>query len=135
MSGYIEKVIVSAGVWPQFYVQWRSDIARLGHTGACPLATRGRAPPVQARNRIICADSIIVDRKSGTTLTLRKFAVSHFRYNLRTDLGCYKIFWGRSPQTPLNASALCAQVRTHVRTVLMLCPSIDGVLATSLFYV
>ena len=43
-----------------------SGIARLGHTGACALATRGRAPvtrghaapPVQVRNRIIGTDSI-----------------------------------------------------------------------------
>ena len=33
-------------------------------------------PPVQVRNRIFGADSIIVDRKSGTTLTVRASAVN-----------------------------------------------------------
>ena len=42
-----------------------SGVARLGHTGACALATRGRAPPVQVSMRIIGADSITVDRKLG----------------------------------------------------------------------
>ena len=42
-----------------------SGVARLGHTGARALATRGRAPPVGML--IIGADStcIVVDRKSG----------------------------------------------------------------------
>ena len=42
-----------------------SGVARLGHTGACALATGGRAPPVQVRIQIIGTDSIVVDRESG----------------------------------------------------------------------
>ena len=52
-----------------------SGVARLRHTGARALATRGRAPPVQVRNWFIGTDSIVVDCKSGATLTVRKFAV------------------------------------------------------------
>ena len=65
-----------------------SGVVRLGHTGARALATRGRAlvsrarqiktrlahetshaPPMHVRNRIIGADSIVVDHESGATLT------------------------------------------------------------------
>ena len=42
-----------------------SGVARLGHTGAHALATRGCAPAVQVCIRIIGADSIVVDRESG----------------------------------------------------------------------
>ena len=38
---------------------YTSGVARLGHTGPRALATRGRTPPVQVRNQIIGADSII----------------------------------------------------------------------------
>ena len=53
-----------------------SGVARLGHTGACSLATRGHAPPVQVCNRIIGADSVVVDHKLGATLAIHEFAVS-----------------------------------------------------------
>ena len=46
--------------------QQSSGVAKLGHTGARALATRGHAPPVEVSMRIIGADSIIVDRTSGT---------------------------------------------------------------------
>ena len=59
-----------------------SGVARLGHTWACALATRGHAPPVQIRNRIIDADSIVVDRKLCATITVREFAVNDLRYSL-----------------------------------------------------
>ena len=39
---------------------YTSGVARLGHTGPRALATRGRTPPVQVRNQIIGADSIIL---------------------------------------------------------------------------
>ena len=39
-----------------------SGVARLGHTGARALATRGGAPPVQVSMQIISADISIVDR-------------------------------------------------------------------------
>ena len=42
-----------------------SGVARLGHTGAHALATKGRAPLVQVRMRIIGTDSIVIDRESG----------------------------------------------------------------------
>ena len=56
---------LEASCHPTFFNIAGSGVARLGHTGARALATRGRAPPVQIRNRIIGADSIAVDRKSG----------------------------------------------------------------------
>ena len=111
------------------------DVARLGHTGARGLATRGCAPPVQVCNQIIGTGSIIVECKSGTTLIIHEFAVTYNApwYSLRTNMGGCKIqnFWS-SPQTPLNASALCTEVRTNVHSVPMLCPTIDVVLATPL---
>ena len=48
-----------------------SGVARLGHTEAHVLATRGRAPPVQVSMQIIGADSSIVDRESGTKQSLK----------------------------------------------------------------
>ena len=42
-----------------------SGVARLEHTGAHALATKGHAPLVQVRMRIISANSIIIDRESG----------------------------------------------------------------------
>ena len=66
-----------------------SGVARLGQTGAHTLATRGRAPSMQVRNRIIGTDSIVVDRKSSATLTVRELAVSDLQYSLRANLeGC-----------------------------------------------
>ena len=92
--------------------QQSSGVAKLGHTGARALATRGHAPPVEACIRIIGADSIIVDRTSGTqrswnrtaqymyryvypqnyeshTLIIREFAVTYtaLLYGLGTNLG------------------------------------------------
>ena len=47
-----------------------SGVARLGHTGARALATRGRAPPVQICMQIIIGnDSIVVDRESSAKLS------------------------------------------------------------------
>ena len=112
-----------------------SGVARLGHTGACTLATRGRAPPVLVHNQIVCGDNIVVDCKSGATLTIHKFAVSGLWYSLRTNLGDCTIpknFRGAAPRPSLNAAALCAEVCTNVRSVPMLCPSIGGVLAMPL---
>ena len=43
-----------------------------------------------------------------------------------------KTFLGEQPQTHLNATTICAEVPTKVRSVHMLCPSIDSVLATPL---
>ena len=42
-----------------------SGVARLEHTGAHALATRGRAPLVQVCMRIIGANSIVIDHESG----------------------------------------------------------------------
>ena len=42
-----------------------SGVARLGHTGARAIATRGRALPVQVSMRIVGAESVVVDRESG----------------------------------------------------------------------
>ena len=42
-----------------------SGIARLGLTGACALATKGHALPVQVCMQIISTDVSIVDRESG----------------------------------------------------------------------
>ena len=106
-----------------------SGVARLGHTGAHALATRGRAPPVQVCNQIISADGIVVDRKTGTTLTvyasLPYVTYTAPQYSLRTDC---KFFSGRAPPPPLRA-----EDHTNVHSVPMLCPTIDAVLATPLF--
>ena len=42
-----------------------SGIARLGHTGARALATRGCAPPVQALWKIIGAECTVINRELG----------------------------------------------------------------------
>ena len=44
----------------------------------------------------------------------------------------FKTFLGEQSPDPLNASALCTEVRTNVHSVPMLCPSIDVVLAMPL---
>ena len=108
-----------------------SGVARLRHTGARALATRGRAPPVQVRNLFIGTDSIVVICKSGATLTVRIFDVSNLQYSIRTNLGGCKIL-EKQPPDPLNAAALCVEVRTNVCHVPMLCRNIDGVLPTPL---
>ena len=64
---------------------YTSGVARLGHTGARALATRGRAPPVRVCNQIISADCIVVDRKSGATLTVRE-SYTPPRYSLKNRL-------------------------------------------------
>ena len=51
------------GVFIVFSLLQGSGVARLGHTGAHALATRGCAPPVQV---CIGTDSIIVNRESAT---------------------------------------------------------------------
>ena len=42
-----------------------SGVAKLGHTGAGALATRGRAPPVQALLKIIGAKCTVINRELG----------------------------------------------------------------------
>ena len=42
-----------------------SGVAKLGHTGALALATRGCAPPVQALLKIIGADYTVINRELG----------------------------------------------------------------------
>ena len=42
-----------------------SGVAKLGHTGARALATRGCAPPVQALLKIIGAECTIINRELG----------------------------------------------------------------------
>ena len=64
----------------KYYICLCSGVARLGHTGARALASRGRAPPVQVRNRIIGADSIVVDRKSGTERSQNRTAQYRYVY-------------------------------------------------------
>ena len=60
------------------YLPVHSGVARLGHTGACALATRGRAPPVLVHTQIIVADSSIVDRKSGAKQFRNQTAQYHY---------------------------------------------------------
>ena len=100
-----------------------SDVARLGHTGAHALATRGCTTPVQI---CISADSIIVDYRSGAkSLQIKRRSIAMFIHrimslvcasllyirvtyialqdSLRTDLGDCKIpkVSGRAcPRTP-----------------------------------
>ena len=54
-----------------------SGVARLGHTGAHALATRGCAPPVQV---CIGADSIVVDRESGAKRSSNQTAQYRYVY-------------------------------------------------------
>ena len=42
-----------------------SGVAKLGHTGARVLATRGCAPPVQALLKILGAECIVINRELG----------------------------------------------------------------------
>ena len=42
-----------------------SGVAKLGHTGARALATRGYAPPVQVLLKMIGAECTIINRKLG----------------------------------------------------------------------
>ena len=42
-----------------------SGVAKLGHTGARALATRGSAPPVQALLKIIDAECTVINRELG----------------------------------------------------------------------
>ena len=42
-----------------------SGVAKLGHTGARALATRGCAPPVQALLKIIGAECTVINRELG----------------------------------------------------------------------
>ena len=79
-----------------------SGVARLGHTGARALATRGRAPPVQICIRTICADSIVVDPESGAKRTWNRTAQYHPQnYESRT----LTVRRENLSQTPFNASA------------------------------
>ena len=57
-----------------------SGIARLGHTGARALATRGCAPPVQAFIQIIGAESIVVDCESGSKRSSNRTAQYRYVY-------------------------------------------------------
>ena len=85
------------------------------------------------------ADSSVVDRELGAhTLIIREFAVSdlHFAtvHGLRTDLaGCKipKFFGGRMPPD-LPISFCTSRGSSYKRSVPMLCPSNDDVLATPL---
>ena len=45
--------------------QFSSGVAKLGHTGACALATGGFAPPVQALLKIIGAKYTVINRELG----------------------------------------------------------------------
>ena len=57
------------------HTQWRSQAG--AHWGTCP-SNYWRCPTSAGTvcNRIIGTDSIAVDHKSGTTLTVREFAAS-----------------------------------------------------------
>ena len=62
-----------------------SGVAKLGHTGACALATRGRAPPVQAHLKIIGAECTLsianweLKVHKGVEIELRNIAICTFR--------------------------------------------------------
>ena len=57
-----------------------SGVARLGHTGARALATRGCARPVQVFIRIIGAESIVVDHESGSKMSSNRTAQYRYVY-------------------------------------------------------
>ena len=89
-----------------------SGVARLGHTGAHALATRGRAPPVQVCNQIISADGIVIDRKTSTTLTvytsLPYVTYTAPWYSLRTDCKISNFFWESTPSPTCIVCPCCA---------------------------
>ena len=117
---------------------------RLAHTRF--LATTGPAPPVEVRNRVIFADSmaalngleigrrsvamcIYLQKYGCRTLTIRDFAVSDYGIALELIWEAVK-FWGACPKPP---KCFCTLRRSsYKRSVPMLHPSIDGVLATPL---
>ena len=106
-----------------------SGVARLGHTGARALATRGRAPPVQVFMRIVVVRESGAKRSLNRTahyrnvysqnyescmLTIRRVTYTALRYGLTTGLGGCKISWESMPQPSLNAYTLRAEFRTNV---------------------
>ena len=115
--------------------EWRSHAG--AHWGTCP--SNYRSCPTSAA--LIVALSIANRWLNGLEIEWRSIAMylhritsligeSSLRYGLRTDLaGCKipKFSGGGCPQTPLNATALSAEVHTNV-----VCPSIGDVLATPL---
>ena len=109
-----------------------SGVARLGHTGARALATRGCAPPVQVSSELSAlkvplsianraVKSLQIERCSIATF-IRKitghvsspyanllYKYTALRYGLRTVLGGCNILGEHSPDLP-NTSALGAEV-------------------------
>ena len=53
------------GIWTHPVAGVASGVAKLGHTGARALATRGCAPPVQALLKIIGAECTVINRELG----------------------------------------------------------------------
>ena len=49
-----------------------SGVAKLGHTGARALATRGCAPPVQVLLKIIDAECTVINRELGIKSAQRR---------------------------------------------------------------
>ena len=74
-----------------------SGAARVGHTGACALATRGCPPPVQVSMRIIGTDNIVVDFYSCANRALDSLEIQ------RPSIAMY-IHWITSLVRPLYTS-------------------------------
>ena len=53
------------GIWTHPVGSVASGVAKLGHTGARALATRGCAPPVQALLKIIGAEYTVINSELG----------------------------------------------------------------------
>ena len=68
---------------------------------------------ISVRNWIISTDSIVVNRKLGTMLTVCKFAISDLRYSLRTNLGGCTILGEQPPHPPKCCCTLCRSLYKH----------------------
>ena len=98
-----------------WHVKWFiSGIARLGHTGAHALATRGCAPPVCRYTCELSALSVSLSiREFGTKRSWNRTAQYHYVY-LNYESHMLTICKESMPQTPLNPSVLNAEFRANI---------------------
>ena len=74
-----------------------SGVARLGHTGAHTLATRGCTTPVQV---CIGTDSIVVDHRSGAKRSSNQTAQYHYVYPQNYESRMHEFARYQSPPPP-----------------------------------
>ena len=71
LSAGLARSLKMISVLIQLLADFGSGVAKLGHTGARALATRGCAPPVQALLKIIGAECTVINRELGVTSAQR----------------------------------------------------------------